>query len=74
MFGFYYSIIGLIFGVLCSIKAKEMGIRNMEWFTIGFAFNIPAYLVLHIYASRTGSSRQAAFPPDGSVSGITYEV
>jgi hypothetical protein len=62
MFGFYYALIGLFFGVLCSIKAKEMGISNSEWFTFGFAFNIPAYLILRIFASKANFFKGADFP------------
>jgi hypothetical protein len=74
MFGFYYAVLGLIFGILCSVKAKDMKISNTEWFTLGFAFNIPAYLALFVYASRTDSSKQIDFHSGKAVSGITYEV
>lgn len=50
MFGFYYTILGLIFGTLCSIEAKKRKISNTEWFTLGFAFNIAAFAALLIYS------------------------
>ena len=52
MFGFYYAAAGLIFGFLCSSKAKKFGIYNQDWFTLGFAFNIPAYIILSIITAR----------------------
>lgn len=48
MFGFYYAIAGLIFGTLCSIKAKGKQRCNTAWFTLGFALNIFAYILISI--------------------------
>jgi len=56
MFGFYYAIAGLIFGALCSKKAKEKGMQNKDWFTLGFALNIFAYiliLIIPLYNAKT---------------------
>jgi len=36
MFGLYFSIIGLISGILCSIKAGEKNRNQKNWFLLGF--------------------------------------
>lgn len=46
MFGFWFSIYGLFFGTLCSLKAKEKNRFTKNWFLFGFIFGIFAYLVL----------------------------
>ena len=42
MFGLWFSIVGLIFGVLCSFAAKDKNRAQKEWFTLGFIFSIIA--------------------------------
>lgn len=46
MFGFYYASIGLVFGILCSIKGKENDLNNEDWFILGFIFNIFSLIAL----------------------------
>ncbi len=51
MFGLWYSIAGLIFGTLCSLKAKEKNRVQKDWFTLGFIFSIIALGILYILPS-----------------------
>jgi len=46
MFGFYFAATGLLFGTLCSLKAKNRLSFNEEWFIVGFILNLPGYLIL----------------------------
>ena len=43
MFGLWYSIVGLIFGILCSFKANEKKRAPKEWFMLGFIFSFLAF-------------------------------
>jgi hypothetical protein len=36
MFGLYFSIIGLISGILCSVKAGEKNRNQKNWLLLGF--------------------------------------
>jgi len=40
MFGLWFSIVGLIFGILCSFKAIEKNRTQKEWFILGFIFSV----------------------------------
>lgn len=51
MFGLWFSIAGLIFGTLCSLKAKEKNRAQKDWFTLGFVFSIIALGILHLLPS-----------------------
>ena len=51
MFGLWFSIIGLIFGALCSLTAKEKNRAQKEWFTLGFIFSVFAFVILNILPS-----------------------
>ena len=51
MFGLWFSIAGLIFGALCSLKAKEKNRAQKDWFTLGFIFSIIALGILYILPS-----------------------
>jgi hypothetical protein len=62
MFGFYYAAAGLVFGILCSKKAKEKGISNTEWFTFGFALNIFAYFLLSMAPEKDNGAKELIFP------------
>ena len=48
MFGFWFSIIGLVFGVVCSLKAREKNRASQEWFILGFIFSFLAYIVISL--------------------------
>ena len=48
MFGLWFSIVGLIFGVLCSFAAKDKNRAQKEWFTLGFIFSIIALGILYL--------------------------
>lgn len=48
MFGLWFSIIGLLFGVLCSMKAKEKDRSQKEWFVMGFLFSFLAFAILQL--------------------------
>jgi len=51
MFGLWFSIVGLIFGVLCSFKAREKNRLQKGWFMLGFVFSFIALAFL--YSSKT---------------------
>jgi|BarGraIncu00222A_1022003.scaffolds.fasta_scaffold69821_2 hypothetical protein len=36
MFGLYFSIIGMVSGILCSVKAGEKNRNQKNWFLLGF--------------------------------------
>jgi len=44
MFGLYFSIIGLISGILCSLKAGEKNRNQKNWFVLGFV--VPGIMLL----------------------------
>lgn len=48
MFGLWFSIAGLIFGTLCSLKAKEKNRVQKDWFTLGFIFSIIALGIIYL--------------------------
>jgi hypothetical protein len=52
MFGLWYSIIGLIFGALCSFNAKEKNRARKEWFTLGFIFSVLALGLIYMLPNR----------------------
>ena len=47
MFGLWFSIIGLVFGVLCSFKAREKNRVGEDWFLLGFIFSVITLAILH---------------------------
>jgi hypothetical protein len=51
MFGLWFSIAGLIFGTLCSLKAKEKNRVQKDWFTLGFIFSLIALGILYLLPS-----------------------
>lgn len=55
MFGFYYALTGLIFGIAVSRLASKKGGCGEDWFIIGFILNLPALLLLkYIYREKEG--------------------
>ena len=48
MFGLWFSIIGLVFGFLCSHLAKQKERSHKDWFTLGFLFSFIALLIITI--------------------------
>lgn len=61
MFGLWYSVIGLAFGSICSLKAKEKNRAQKEWFTLGFIFSILALGILYLLPSVDVESIDADF-------------
>ncbi len=61
MFGLYFAITGLIFGMLCSIKAKQKGRRNEDWFLLGFVLNIFAYIVILLFPIYQAKTKELVF-------------
>ncbi len=51
MFGLWFSIAGLIFGTLCSLKAKEKNRVQKDWFILGFVFSF--FALAFLYSSKT---------------------
>lgn len=51
MFGLWFSIVGLIFGSLCSFLAREKNRTQHDWFILGFIFSVIALGFL--YSSKT---------------------
>jgi hypothetical protein len=62
MLGFYYAAAGLLFGILCSYKAKNKLTYNEEWFIIGFIFNLPGYLILLLLLKAKGRQEKKIAP------------
>jgi len=52
MFGLWYAVIGLVFGSLCSFKAKGKNRTQKEWFILGFIFSILGYMLLHLLPNK----------------------
>jgi len=48
MFGLYFSIIGLISGILCSVKAGQKNRNQKNWFLLGFIIPGISYLLLNM--------------------------
>jgi hypothetical protein len=46
MLGIWIVPIGMVFGVLCSVKAKEKERSFNDWFILGFIFSLAALLVI----------------------------
>jgi len=56
MFGLWFSVIGLIFGVLCSFAAKDKNRAQKEWFILGFIFSILSLLLLLLLPANKNES------------------
>ena len=61
MFGFWFSIYGLLFGSLCSTKAKEKNRHTKNWFLLGFIFGVFAYAVLTLLPDEFENENQVRF-------------
>jgi len=46
MFGLWYSLIGLVFGSICSYYARQKDRAQKDWFTLGFVFSFIAFGVI----------------------------
>lgn len=46
MFGLWFSILGLLFGGLCSYEAKRKGRSYQDWFLLGFLFSVISFVIL----------------------------
>ena len=64
MFGLWFSIIGLIFGTLCSYMAKEKNRAHKEWFTFGFIFSVIALVIIYLFPSVNQESVDTDFSND----------
>jgi hypothetical protein len=51
MFGLWYSLIGLIFGFICSYFAAQKDRARKDWFTLGFIFSFIALSALLLLPS-----------------------
>jgi hypothetical protein len=51
MFGLWYSLLGLVFGFICSYYAAQKDRARKDWFTLGFIFSFIALLVLFLLPS-----------------------
>lgn len=60
MFGLWFSIVGLIFGTLCSFAAKEKNRIQKEWFILGFIFSILGFILLHLLPNKKTTSTASA--------------
>ncbi len=68
MFGLWFSIIGLIFGLFCSVKAKEKNRATQEWFVLGFVFSFFALVILSLLPVADQESNNNVIDPEGSYS------
>ena len=57
MFGLWFSLIGLLFGTLCSIKAKEKNRFQHDWFILGFIFSLIAIVVLNFLSAKSNEPK-----------------
>ncbi|MHB8905679.1 MAG: hypothetical protein ACYC4T_04940 [Melioribacteraceae bacterium] len=48
MFGLWFSLAGLLFGILCSYYAGEKKRASKEWFMLGFIFSFIALGILYL--------------------------
>lgn len=48
MTGLYFSIIGLIFGSLCSYKAKKNEYCTKNWFLVGFVLGPLGLIIINL--------------------------
>jgi hypothetical protein len=69
MFGLYFSIIGLISGILCSVKAGEKNRNQKNWFLLGFIFPGISFAFLNLL-SINGKNDKSEIRTGGEVSFI----
>ena len=65
MFGLWFSIIGLIFGFLCSYIAKKKNRTQHEWFALGFMFSVAAIGILYLLPASGAESFDKDFSNAG---------
>jgi hypothetical protein len=68
MFSLWFSIIGLIFGLFCSFKAKEKNRATQEWFVLGFIFSFLALVILSFLPAVNHELNNNEIDPEGSYS------
>lgn len=61
MIGFWISIYGMLFGTLCSLKAKEKNRYPKNWFTLGFIFGVFAYLFLIMLPAENEPAKEVSY-------------
>lgn len=64
MFGLWFSIAGLIFGILCSYIAKEKNRAQKEWFLLGFIFSVFALGVIYLVRAKGTKSDEQRLNTD----------
>ncbi len=57
-----YVLSGLVFGALAAHRALHRGRSAAAWFSLGLAFNVFGYLLLHLYSSKQ-SEGMLSVPP-----------
>lgn len=65
MFGLWFSIVGLLFGTLCSLKAKEKNRVQKDWFTLGFVFSVFAFVIIYLLPATETDSAAAKYSEEG---------
>ncbi len=61
MFGLWFAIYCMSFGILCSLKAGEKNRHKKNWFTIGFIFGVFAYILLLVLPDTNDNEAQVSF-------------
>jgi F0F1-type ATP synthase assembly protein I len=69
MFGLYFSIIGLISGIFCSVKAGAKNRNQKNWFLLGFVIPGISLVFLNLL-SIIGKSAESERRTGGEVSFI----
>ena len=65
MFGLWFSIVGLLFGILCSLKAKEKNRVQKDWFTLGFVFSVLALVIIYLLPATETDFAEAKYTEEG---------
>lgn len=60
MFGLWFSIVGLVFGILSSFKAKEKNRAQKEWFMLGFIFSFLAFGIVLLLPENNNAEQNDA--------------
>jgi len=66
MLGFWFSVVGLLFGVICSLKAKKKNRTQHDWFILGFLFSVLAYLLIYLLRKIENIKEENPERPDPS--------
>jgi len=66
MFGLWFSIIGLVFGVICSVKAREKKRVGQDWFLLGFIFSVITFAILHFLPDENRKPAEMKYSNEGN--------